>query len=997
MDDSVEMKNKKGETESEARARGHKSHPGKDIDFENPDTPPFVREEPQMTVSDTNLVIAPLAEQSGERLPLPPKAVFERELPIVESQKAAQELLTRRWNGLLDELALREPVLKPSLERYYDNPPSWWRKWELYDQAHPYVGLPYQPFVSAYRVFEDWFGTEAQLGSAKVVKYEDGLAVHAGKSGTPGSIKPTPGFTRIGLNFAWIDWASGLAPLIVGEDGWKTEWSREQAVDSVNTLGKAYGTRNGIWVGMDLIHLMAGTKSSEQPPLPDEYREEGYKLFLGWSGGQPDLKFRDMFVSANPSENGVIISNSGGAAGPNYTLMDGKELEEAGIVTSDGESPRKGNVIRYDQRNIFRWVEEGMPYAGSHNIDDYVYNNRPHGVEEEFDIAQPDGSIITETRVQPSFVNPTGTGSGAWLRSDTAIEYPWLALGKRHPDLLPAWFPIRSVVIVPSNQNMAMSPYADPLSSWISERRPPIYDLVDEPHATERVNAMIKLAEANAHRGAVIIGVDFSRWDRFVSPQDHAWETRYLLDSYDKEQEILFATPKHPIQLDPEELDRIRTEVVLDGGTRAHRIPVTVIPKDGRPRINTVPFMKRRFDGHDYIVKIQSAVNSSPIFFGDWAIKGEAKKVPIPGYPDKFITSSGGRRSGDKATSNMNSASHGMNAGTVMAMSQTEEGRREISRRSGVPLDQISEFEILDILVRGDDGLWVMIPMEGWTASQTFEIIARVLGKVANAKKQETSDVPGWSTVGYAATLADTVYSRRFTLPARPPHRSYTAEDTAIPSYLLDGQSHEKLVAETVEAKSRLMTLEGPFGRNAVPGWEKIVAYVSDNDKYGLAYSHLELDDAGYAAFIDREAAIWAKRLKNTGISTASDEELYAQYRDNNIHDFLRARALDFEGKKRPYTIPRRVDAQVLFSLMADASLTPDPFNVDWDWLIKEAEEEKERRLSESQAQLERNRELNEQVVDDISNEPFVIASTGLDTVDGFDTDAPVVTDEIDD
>jgi len=953
-------------------------------------------EDIEIESSEDEIVITPLAETYGEMAPLPPEPDNVRELPEVRSSQNAQKYMVERWNVILDILGSKEPAMKGDLERFRDNPPSWWRKWELYDYALPYAGEEVES-RTAFDLFRERYGESAQLGSVALHLYPELLATHAGKAGTVATIKPTPGFTKIGANIAWPDWIAGIAPLIVGEDRWQSEFMRDSAYDSVNALGKAFGVLNGAWVGYDLIHLMAGTKSLEQghSPIPDVYMEEGYQR-MQRELGYPQLKPADLFVSSIPTLGGTSMSNFGAATGPPYTLMTRDEMADAGIKTSDGGAPRKGNIIRYDARDTLEWIDRGMEWPESDSVRDYI-TNIPTAKEDIILISNADGSVQETHAVVPSYQNPLLTPASAWFRSDTPFEYPWLATANRHRGLLAPWLPIRSVVIVPSKLTFMMGAYADPWSEWISAKRPNMFDLVDEPHATERVNSMVNLAMESADRGAVMIGVDFSRWDRFVTPQDHVWEARAHLDAYPEEVELLVGLSRYPVvPADADWIEKVRSETPLDRGVRGNRVPVTVQPSGSHPRVNTVPFMKRKVNFHDYILKIHSAVNSSPILFGDWAIEGRKHKLEIPGYPGRFITSMGGRRSGDKSTSNENSRSHVRDAYSVEAMSRDPAGRRLIAKRAGIPYDQVSEFSILDIMVRGDDGLWVMIPMKGWTAAQTFEIVARTLGKVANAAKQETSNVPGYVTVGYAATSADNSYPRRITLPGRPAARSYTGESASIPSYLRDGESHEVLVADTVEAKSRLMTLEGPFGRDTVPGWEKIVAFVADNDKYGLSYSHLSLTDEEYRNFIDREAKVWVKRLKATGISTASEEELYTQYKENNIHDLLRARALDYQDRKRPYTIPRRVDARILFDLMSKPENVENPFDVDWERLIAEAEIEAVRRLDESSAAKEYERELAQDVEDTATDEPMALAAETPDQVGGFDLSDPYVDDDID-
>jgi len=400
-------------------------------------------------------------EQEGSDVVNPPNASrLEDPAWLVKSNRSVMRI----WNKILARVMERNPEMRDSLSQYLSEPPKWFAKWGLY--PHALVAFEREPVEekSMYDYLDRVHGaTTHSLGSITMVRFPKLLAIAREKSYSLSMMQPTPGWTPIGANYSWIDWAEALEKIITNMEGWDDDWIALNAVDSASALGKAFGHKNGNWALRDVQHLSAGMKDFdvEHPAIPEEFMEQGYQRMVDLLGN-PQLTPADLVLAVDPLNGGYRNSNSSGATGAPYSLMDRQQMEKAGILTSDGGGPRKGNIILYDTRDVLNWIDEGMPWPADTSPEAYVTN--------------------VPTSEKPR-INPLLLPASIWYRSDTGIPYEWLAVAEQDKEIA-SLMPMRTVIIVPSHQTLLMAPYSDPWSRYIAAERPEIWDLVDEPHAT---------------------------------------------------------------------------------------------------------------------------------------------------------------------------------------------------------------------------------------------------------------------------------------------------------------------------------------------------------------------------------------------------------------------------------------------------------------------------------------------------------------------------------
>jgi hypothetical protein len=896
--ETITMRNKRGETESETLARGKLKHPNKDVVFEDPDTPPLAAQESSHTT---------MYGEYARGTHSPKK--FKAEHPNARGEA----LLNSIWKRIRPDLVKRGIVTVP------EELPSDLKKWAVLPDwvdlmiKHPFKGR------NVFKWLDTWVpkgGHSFRNGAMKLTRRPDRKTARVKQEGQ-GLNDPRPAFTFHGDRIDFMALKDALVKdqrRLVSEGLYPDADVQKLDLESMDKWRSVMGGRCGSYVFAESSILFTGMTPHQETgaPIPwdifwESWRDTLSHEFPSAVDSSP-LRIKHAFVGVGQGP-GIRVQNKDGAAGYPYSNMDTGQIQRALRRPKFKGRPTKGKVFQHALFHAVRWIEEGMPMSGP----------------------------IFDTVAQPATLA---------FRGDRAVDLDIRALGVRGPnsqfhesaDTVASLNPGRSVIIVPTVQVLMQSLWAQPLGDHIAAEASPGFDWVDPWHSSDRLDQLrrLDLDQAGGSPRASV-GVDASGWDRDVTPQMHAGEAAWYCSMFPREANLLYVDSVLPIQVTDTWVASYLDS--LQVGEEASDT-VTAIVDDGSEKLVDVNIRKISFDFHEFICKVTTLVNDAPIAWGDYQVDAPGVEYSLAGAGPEFkglsIVSNGGRRSGDGATGIGNSWSNLVVTRSWCKMSQMSQFTRLLSRRAQLQGEIApNNVRYVDSLSRGDDLVLVIELDKGGTPSAHAAGGLCGIGLRANAKKQEASDIPGKPVFGFANVLVTENYMGK--LLGRSTLRYMVQESMGLDKDTLDLVLEERgdltveagLMTSTATAKSRLAPLAGFPLLDKHPGAELPVRIAVHHDKYRLSYISENSFDANgriteegerlLARAKDVEARVQARlraRRENVSVDLESLKEVYI---GSTIHDLIEQEALVEDYKPNQFLLIHKPNSEVFKDLVGSA------------------------------------------------------------------------------
>jgi hypothetical protein len=811
-----------------------------------------------------------------------PSRKYAAEHPTSRGLKGLQRIWERIRPGLVDRDIVPVPTTLPKDIQKWAVLPDWVELMVKY----PFKGR------NMFEWMDSWVpkGGHVFRGGAMTLRRRADRKTARIKQNGQGLNDPTPAFTFHGDRMEY----AVVRDMLIKEMNRAHsagEYPNEELfnadVEGMEGWNSAMGGRCGSYVFAEASILFTGMTPHQETgaPVPwDIFWEawnDGLETDFPGSTDGPILKPKHLFVGVGNSP-GVRIQNKEASGGYPATNMGREEVQSyIGRPKFTGR-PTKGVVFPAAMRAQVRWIRAGMPMSGP----------------EYREMAQP---------------------ATLAYRGDREVDLDIRALGTRGPiaeyhesaDQLAALNPGRSVIIVATNLVLAQSSWAQPMGDYIAGSGAPSFDWVDPWHSADRLD-QLRRGDLDQQDGTtVLVGADASGWDRDVTPQMHAGETARYCALFPKEVTSLVVDAELPIDVSDDWVAGMLS-AVAEGEEIVEM--VTGIRNDGVEVTVEARVSKVSFDFHEYICKIMTFINDSPIAWGDYEVDAPGVEYNLSGALPRLkglsIVSNGGRTSGDAATGIGNSDSNNTNTRAEALMSQRPELKKLMDRRAALQGEPPgSAFEVVDMLSRGDDmAVLVSLRDGGASAMQAVASAMCATGLRANAKKQESSDRPRYPMISFANVFVTEEYMGKQL--SRTGKRYMVQESAGLDKATLDVIREEAgdldveigIMTTTTTAISRLAPLAGFPLLDTHPSADFMSKLAVHNDRYRLTYLDPSSFEDGAITAEGREKLARAKaveakaqaklRARRENVSVDLDA-LTEVYMESTIHGMIETHALD--------------------------------------------------------------------------------------------------------
>jgi len=790
------------------------------------------------------------------------------------------------WDVILPDLERRDvavaPPTVPKDVSKWAVMPDWVRLLRLY----PHKGR------NVFKWMDTWLpkgGHSFRSGAAHMVRRRDRKTARLKQEGQ-GVNDPTPAFTFHGERVDFKNVGKMIRNWIsVNKSEYADQFHYQEDISSMDKWDAVTGGRCGTYVWAEASTLFHGMTPHQETdaPIPKDIMSETWRevlaaQFPGYGPGMSTLSPSHLFVGTRLG-GGITIGNSDGSGGYPYTNMDQDQVRDVLNRPKFKGRATKGVVFPHAIKVIAEWVKGGMPMKGP----------------------------LYEAMAQPCTLS---------YRGDRAVHLGVRALASRSQlqtdhlaaDRLAAMLPGRSIIIVSTCLVLAQSMFAQPLGNYIAAAGTPGFDWVDPWHTSKRLEDIktIDLQQGASAVPVATVGADASGWDRDVVGQFIASDTAWYMSMFPQNVELLYASSPLPMDVTKEWVAS-RTAELTTGGQGEHA--VTGILPDGSTQVQTVQTELLRFDMWEYISKVMTMINDSPLAWGDYEIDAPGIAYPLGTFDPKFegytVVSNGGRRTGDAATGIGNSWANLVVTPCAAKMSSEGKLSSLVRRRAALQGGSAGPpYEIIDLLSRGDDlAVAIRLPKGGIPSHAVASGIQSV-GMRAHPDKQEASDIPGIPKFSFANVLVTEKYMGK--LMGRTAQRYLVQESpginlemiTAIREAGNDTGLSDALLATTSTAKARIAPLAGFPLMDTHPLASPFVEWAVHNDKFRLSYvTEKSFDDSGRVTeeartLMRKAAAVEARaqaklraRRETVNVDLQALQEVYA---DSTIHDLVMEHAL---------------------------------------------------------------------------------------------------------
>jgi len=741
-------------------------------------------------------------------------------------------------------------------------------------------------------------------------------------------LQPDPVWTFLGGKTKWdeVKQQAEILNKSIQSNPDASPFMKRMEADALEKILTVPGGVNGLYALADIMRIPDGMlRVCDAEPIADLHTMEEahvelmYEQFPAIAGRMGLLEPLHLVPVIGGNTKGAVVGNRQGSYGYPFTNSTREEadelLVEAGGKRAAGRPLNKGGALCYTLSQIRKWIDADMPDSG------------------------------------PVFEDVLNQPSAIFHRSDRTVELMVRKWAMRVPALA-ALFPSRTVIVVDGTSVFCQATWFQPLNRLIMSSAAPGYDWVHPTHTRARMSALIEadVTQAAAGDGFEVqtIGLDASGWDRSVTGWDHAWETAFYLDLFPREFDMITCDAPDPLKDGDDVIEMLNAE--FDNSARTSiRKQVTLVSTQGTEYARYVRFWRKNIDYHHFITVVMSGVNGCDLALADLTVSQPVRKFRVPdpfkerGDQDYFITTRGGRSSGDGGTGTGNNHTNllGMKISDTLSKRSQQDQPLQAARckRMGIPYPQ--NITVADMFARGDDLAAVLVlPIGADGLAQGAGCLA-MTGRIVNKDKQEGSGIAGIPEVGFATTYYDSVFLHGFKTALRVMLRTIFKERGGVPppsqqdKDMIDaldlGDISEAMIETTLTIKARLMALWGDIvGLDAHPVRWEITDWVQDLDKELLVYAEAATSEQQFIAALTREAQRYASREAiRRGLSVSDMQKLQDDYVEASLTTYLRQRAMALaEGDRRAEL--DRVDVKTTFREWSRQPGGPP------DWILEE-------------------------------------------------------------
>jgi hypothetical protein len=323
------------------------------------------------------------------------------------------------------------------------------------------------------------------------------------------------------------------------------------------------------------------------------------------------------------------------------------------------------------------------------------------------------------------------------------------------------------------------------------------------------------------------IGADQSAWDLFVNPQLWYGTFRVYKAMFPAEADMLFVEAPKFLKVEAQELERFGD---LEIG-KSVSADFTHIAENGAPRTVSARVSKLGVDMDTYLRRVFASASGTGGALGQIIVEGYKTVIETP--KDGKFQCGFGQRSGNFMTFLSNCIMNLIEQEYVSLASREERTLIAFEREFGY---RPPPMFIRWIVVRGDDSaaVWEVPDIktpEDWKITELYADWMTHVGKSANAKKQEASDIRGKWEIGFAQIYVSDVFPRGVKSVVRALTRMvYNEQDEVVP---YDPDTGEDLRHTLVPLANfgRLQGLWGAFQTNVHPRHKEFTAMMQDLDR----------------------------------------------------------------------------------------------------------------------------------------------------------------------
>jgi len=327
------------------------------------------------------------------------------------------------------------------------------------------------------------------------------------------------------------------------------------------------------------------------------------------------------------------------------------------------------------------------------------------------------------------------------------------------------------------------------------------------------------------------IGADESGWDHHMTPQGWyaAWEVVRSL--YPDTLRIGWIECDEFVIFDKEAQRKL--EEIAVGNTSEIEVRTRVTKSDGtvETHICVAKAGMEEIDTDSYLRRIFATASGNDILIGDIQLTGYKHVLDTPNHGK--IQLGFGMRSGNWGTFLVNSIVNWYKSFLFEQIVKDPASRAQFSKMFGYELPRVLKF--IKRLFRGDDSAFVLevdpdYVRNGQPISVLIADLIKFTGGKANAKKQETSDLPGRALFGFAQVFVSEDYPTGVSGISRVMERMINREeDEATGIDPTSGEDLRHLIGD-LGNWARHLALYDAFGKTAHPLRETVAGIWQDLD-----------------------------------------------------------------------------------------------------------------------------------------------------------------------
>ena len=433
----------------------------------------------------------------------------------------------------------------------------------------------------------------------------------------------------------------------------------------------------------------------------------------------------------------------------------------------------------------------------------------------------------------------------------------------------------RAIIAQPFANQLAEGTVLRPVQKAIQEAKVPEIDVRTQYHTSLTFQDIVDWVQQPSTTGVrYVIGVDESGWDHHMTPQ--TWYAIF---------QITRAMLPETLRIGWVECDKF---VQFDRGTQRDLENVapgnvtqlsvktrTTLP-DGTVEEGTELVLAgmEEIDADSYLRRIYATCSGNDILLGDVRVSGYKTVLDTP--TDGKFQCGFGMRSGNWGTFKGNNEGNWYKSEVYVAGVKDPEFRLMFLRMYGYDLP--TTLNIGHRLFRGDDAVLAVEVDEAFSKgdvpiSQLFTDLIKLTGGKANAKKQETSDLPGVPEFGFSQMYVSELYPTGVSSLARNIERMiYREEDEATGIDPDTGEDYRHLIGD-MGNWARALTLYDAFGKTKHPLKEVAVHLWQDLDIPDASGQNRYLPPRDQEER-DKLQAIFKSRMLRRGQAPAGSEDL---------------------------------------------------------------------------------------------------------------------------